>query len=76
MDWKSILYMFLGAMLPVIYAAFIKNNPSFPLTQVDFVETILWIIGSIIGGWQAMRLKVNYMLLNKQNKTYAEFAKE
>ena len=76
MDWKSILYMFLGAMLPVIYAAFIKNNPSFPLTQVDFVETILWIIGSIIGGWQAMRLKVNYMLLKKQNKTYAEFAKE
>jgi hypothetical protein len=73
MDWKSILYMFLGAMLPVVYAAFIKNNPSFPLTQVDFVETILWIIGSIIGGWQAMKMKVNYYLLKKQGKSYAEW---
>ena len=76
MDWKSILYMFFGAMLPVIYAAFIKQNPSFPLTQVDFVETILWILGAIVGGWNAMKIKVNYMMLKKQGKTYAEFAKE
>ena len=75
MDWKSILYMFLGAMLPVVYAAFIKNNPSFPLTQVDFVETLLWIIGSIVGGWQAMKMKVNYYLLKKQGKSYAEWIK-
>jgi len=73
MDWKSILYMFLGAMLPVVYASFIKHNPSFPLTQPDFVETILWILGSLVGGWNAMKLNINAKLLKKEGKSYAEF---
>ena len=73
MDWKTMLYMFLGALLPMIYVAFIKNNPTFPLTELNFVETIMWIIGSLIGGWNAMKLKVNYMMLKKQGKSYAEW---
>ena len=75
MNFKEILKMFLSALLPVLYAGFIKHNPSFPLSQVDFIETILWIVAAVIGGWSVKAMVVNYQTLKKVGKTYAEWFK-
>lgn len=76
MDWKNILYLFLSVLLPVIYQIGIKNNPSFPLSENQFIETLVWVIGSIVGGWNLRTLSVNWAMVKKVGKNYAEFLKD
>ncbi len=62
MNWKDYLRMTLAALLPLTYSLFIKNNPDFPLTEEQWLETIIWIIGAFIGGWESMKFKIRKIL--------------
>jgi len=52
LDWKSLLKAVLAALVPVVYTVLVTAYPDFPLPQDQFVQTVLWIIGMAIGGWQ------------------------
>lgn len=58
MDWKSIVKMTLAIALPVIYSIIKAKNPDLPITESDFIELIVWIVGSAIGGYQAKAFMV------------------
>jgi len=62
MNWKDYLRMTLAALLPLAYSLFIKNNPGFPLTEEQWLETIIWIIGAFIGGWETFKFKIRNIL--------------
>lgn len=53
MNLKNILFMILGVLLPLAFTAIVNVYPDFPFAQSDFVEGVLWIIGLLIGGWNA-----------------------
>jgi len=53
METKAIVKMLLAVLLPVAYSLILANNPDFPLAETKFVEVILYLVGGIIGGWQA-----------------------
>jgi len=76
MDWKNVLYLFLSIILPMIYQIGIANNPSFPLSESQFINTVIWIIGAIVGGWNLRTLSVNWEMTKKTGKNYVEFIKE
>ena len=48
MSVKEIVVLVLSTLLPVVYSLIQANNPDFPLTQSQFVELILYILGGII----------------------------
>ena len=56
MDWKSLLKASLTALLPIGYAILQGKFPDFPWSQEGFVQTVLWLIAFLVGGWQANNL--------------------
>jgi len=59
MNWKDMLKVFLGALLPTLYSMLIAKHPDFPIFLDEFVSVILWIVGLLVGGWglASMRMK-------------------
>jgi len=51
MNWKDMLKVFLGALLPALFTALIAKHPDFPIFLDEFVSLGLWIAGLILGGW-------------------------
>ncbi len=56
MDWKNLLKIFLGALLPMLYTMLIAKHPDFPIFLDEFVGVGLWIVGLVVGGWGASAL--------------------
>lgn len=51
MNWKDMLKIFLGALLPALFTQLVSHYPDFPLDGSDFTAIILWIVGLLVGGW-------------------------
>lgn len=73
LNWKNLLYSFLGFLLPLLYTELIKSHPDFPLTSTGFTEVIVWILGLIIGGWNIASAAFKKLIYNKFGVTYAEW---
>ena len=69
MTWKDYLYMILSIALPVIYTAIKAQNPDIPILENNFIELILWIVGSAINGWEMQKAKI-ISLLKRKGMTY------
>jgi hypothetical protein len=63
MDFKNILRLVLGVLLPVIFVALKTLYPDFPLSQDTFVMLVIWAVGLLIGGW-------NLKIVVERFKTY------
>lgn len=62
MNLKNLLRLILLALLPVLYGLLTGRYPDFPLHSPQlFVDLVLWIIGLVIGGWQALKLMAHYV---------------
>jgi hypothetical protein len=53
MAWKNALYALLAVVLPVVFGWVAGLLPGFPMTSADFTALLLWILGLLVGGWQA-----------------------
>ena len=53
MDWKPILKAAITPIILALYGVLTGNFPDFPLSGDGFLQTILWLIGIGVGGWQA-----------------------
>lgn len=61
--WKSILYAVLGLAIPAVYSWIIRQAPGIPLPSDVFTELVIWIVGSLIGGWNAAKARLTYELM-------------
>lgn len=69
--WKNFFYSVLGIFLPLVYSWFIGKFPGFPLAEAAFVETGLYFIGLLIGGWQLNTVRLKYFL-KRDGMTYVD----
>jgi len=64
MSVKDYIIMVLSALLPLVYSLIKAQNPDIPIMENEFIELILWIVGSALNG-----MKINKVYtLNKQVK--------
>lgn len=54
---KQLLLAILAVTIPFLYTLILNLAPDFPLPENTFVELIIWVIGSFIGGWKMKRLQ-------------------
>jgi len=71
MNFKDILKVFLGALLPTLFTMLVSHYPDFPLFGEDFVAIIMWIVGLVVGGWglNAMYVKTKLKKAGYDYKT-------
>lgn len=50
LDWRNLLYAFLGFLCPLIWNEIIAKDPGFPLTSDLFTKFIIHLIGYLVGG--------------------------
>jgi len=50
---KELLKGIIGLVIAFLYSLLIKQYPDFPLGVGQIIALILWIVGLLIGGWQA-----------------------
>lgn len=62
MPWKNILLAILGVLIPFIYQSLTGDFPDFPLTVDSFGQLITWLVGLLIGGWQAAIARVKFAI--------------
>ena len=55
MSVKELIKAALLAILPFIYAALTGKFPDFPLDVEAFTGLVLWVLGLLLGGWQASK---------------------
>lgn len=53
MYWKNVLLAILMAILPMVYTAITGGHPDFPLDQQSFIALVVWLVGLLVGGWNA-----------------------
>jgi hypothetical protein len=56
MSWKNLLYAVLGVIIPLAFQELILKFPEFPLDSESFLQLGLWLIGLVVGGWNAASL--------------------
>jgi len=61
-DWKNLLKVFLGALLPMLYTVLIAKHPDFPIFLDEFVSLGVWIIGLVVGGWGLAEMRIKSKL--------------
>ena len=52
MSIKDYVILVLSALLPVAYSLIIARNPELPITENQFIELILYIVGSALASWK------------------------
>ena len=67
MNWKDMLKIFLGALLPALFTQLVSHYPDFPLFAEDFTAIILWIVGLLVGGWGLNAMYVKTCLKKARN---------
>lgn len=76
LNWKNMLYAFLGILCPIIYDEIIKTDPSFPLSSKIFTELIIHLIGLVVGGWNIALLVLQKFVYDKYGEIYSEWIKK
>ncbi len=70
MDWKNFVLMILGALLPVVYVTWLVDL-NIPLSQEQFVATVIWLLG-LIFGWNFKSIRVKKAIKQATGKTYEQ----
>jgi len=60
--WKNILFAVLGLVIPAVYSWITRQAPGIPLPSNVFTELVIWAVGSLIGGWNAAKARLAYLL--------------
>jgi len=55
-DFKSMLKAVIAVLVPFFFTMLIAKYPDFPLTADQLVSLVLWLVGLVIGGWQAAKV--------------------
>lgn len=58
--FKNILLAILSAIGPLIWTELTDSFPDFPLAQSAFIETLIWFVGLLVGGWNLAKATVKY----------------
>jgi hypothetical protein len=74
MNWKDLLKVFLGALLPMLYTMLSSHYPDFPMFSEDFVSLIMWIVGLAVGGWGLASMRIKSQL-KKNGYEYKDLVK-
>lgn len=60
--WKNILFAVLGLVIPALYSWITRQAPGIPLPSNVFTELVIWAVGWLIGGWNAAKARLTYLL--------------